>query len=62
MVRLLVQFTSNDPLHTFGSPLQELGTFKTVAEAKKMAISLIDDTVDVMLISLGNERWLKIGK
>lgn len=49
-IRLLVQFVSSNP---FGGPLHELGKFKTFNEAVDMGISLIDETVETMLVKYG---------
>lgn len=53
--RLLVQFVSDNP---FGG-LHELGTFETFNEAVEMGISLMDNTVRVMLANDG-PQWVRI--
>ena len=56
MNRLLVQFYGEDP---FGEELQELGVFETFNEAVEMAISLMDETVENMIINDG-PAWVRI--
>jgi len=56
MNRLLVQFYSDNP---FGGELKELGKFKTPDEAVKMGISLLDNTVEAMLVNYGSQ-WVRI--
>ena len=54
--RLLVQFVGDN---LFGGELQELGRFKNFNDAVDMAISLIDHTVENMLVNDG-PQWVRI--
>jgi hypothetical protein len=54
MYRLLVQFYGKNP---FGEKLEELGVFETPDEAVEIALSLMDETVEHMLINRG-DKWL----
>ena len=57
MIRLLIQFESENP---FGGELNEIGVFNTFNEAVKAAIPLIGDNTIKAILANDGPQWVRI--